>query len=245
MTRRLVIGVCRGGTTALLQGLTQHPSVEGLYQPIKSGLRSSGSPDYGFFRTPDIETSTLVAKETFGWANAAECAFPLFPNDQAIEETRPVFLFREPHATYRSWASLGWGDLDLFVLAYSALHAALQEARTVGGRTLVVRHDELGSTPERAMRRICAHWDLRFDRRMVQWPTGLLDNPRILRLKGRGSPLGFDAPHHATLAKSREFGEPRERPPLSSWCERRIEVELAGIYLALQRDPTRPVRRRA
>ena len=45
-----------------------------------------------------------------------ECNFPVFPDDDAIRQTKPVFLIREPKAAFDSWLAKGWDDIDLVEL---------------------------------------------------------------------------------------------------------------------------------
>lgn len=100
--KRLIIGPCRSGTTMLYRSFNNHPKVEVQFQTIKDGQRNSGTPDYSFF-TYDSQKPFVIGKETVGYETVADCTLQVFPNDQAITATRPLFIFRNPRDAFSSW----------------------------------------------------------------------------------------------------------------------------------------------
>lgn len=203
----MILGLCRSGTTALLSGVAQHPQTRCFYQPVKTGIRMNGRPDYAFYdHEPEVgDDAVLVAKETFGHNSNEECAFNPFPSPEAIIQTRPVFLFRDPVATYNSWSRLGWGSLEYFELAMSHCLELLNVARDVSDKVSLIFYEDLVGSPQVTIKKLCKKWEINFDSAMVNWRTPILQNAKIFRDFPVGSPRGFEAHHHETVRESRAF----------------------------------------
>src|SRR6056297_2515188 len=116
---RLIVSLCKSGSTALIHSLSHAPGVHCYLQIVKSGVRTSGQPDYSLFYAE--HEGVAIDKETIGHSTRADCTLPVFPSDAAILATRPVFLFRDPADTWSSWRRAGWGSLDRFTTAYTHL----------------------------------------------------------------------------------------------------------------------------
>lgn len=113
---RLIVSLCKGGSTALIHSLAHAPGVTCYLQTVKSGQRTRGEPDYGIYYA--AHEGIVLSKETIGHSTVADCTLRVFPSDAAIAATAPVFLFRDPLDTWAAWSRAGWGSLDLFSLAY-------------------------------------------------------------------------------------------------------------------------------
>ncbi len=177
---RVVAGPCRSGTTAIGNGFSQHPKVEAYYQSVKTGLRDGEGECHKLFFQPAGKPASkkfLVDKETFGPHTPAESAFRLFPNDEAIVATRPIFLYRDPVSTWNSWMEQGWTRYDLFELAYVSVFQTYRYAQQVAGHAVsCMTYETLVDQPLKTMRAMCSHWRIPFDESLVQWKTKFQPN---------------------------------------------------------------------
>ena len=103
---RLLITPVRGGSGAFLRAFENNSNVHAVHQPIKSGLREKGIPDYSIYEHTNpiynqYPEKFIVAKETIGPVKE-QSVFDPFPNEQTIEETKPLFMFRDPFQTWNS-----------------------------------------------------------------------------------------------------------------------------------------------
>lgn len=236
MERRIIVGPCRSGTTALLHAFSQHPEVKAVYQPVKSALRTTGLPNYDFFEAEEADPSLFsVAKETIGHKTREECTLAVFPNDEAIRATRPCFIVREPVATYASWLKLGWGNETLFADSYEHTAALFEKASSVSDQTCLLIQEELAANPEILMKTLCLQWGIPFRPELVNWPKRLGADSPIHRWIHSGSEKGFEAAHHQKLRDSTGFEVmgTREDPPPPEISER-IRERLLKVYKHLQ-----------
>ena len=104
---RLLITPVRGGSGAFLRTFENHRNVHAVHQPIKSGLREKGIPDYSIYQPEhpiyhQYPEKFIVAKETIGPIKQ-QCTFNPFPDERAIQESKTLFMFRDPFQTWNSW----------------------------------------------------------------------------------------------------------------------------------------------
>lgn len=99
---RVIVSLCKGGSTALIHSLSHAPRVTCYLQTVKSGQRMHGAPDYGIYS--QAHEGIVLSKETIGHSTAADCTLRVFPSDEAIRLTAPVFLFRDPVDTWAACA---------------------------------------------------------------------------------------------------------------------------------------------
>jgi hypothetical protein len=111
----------------------------------------------------------VLSKETIGHSTVADCTLQVFPSDEAIRMTAPVFLFRDPVDTRAAWARAGWGSAELFALAYGHALELYERARGLSPRTVALRYESFGANREAAFRRLCAELGIGFSRDMLQW----------------------------------------------------------------------------
>ena len=251
---RMIVGVGRGGSTALLRAFASHSQVAAVYQPIKAGQRVMGRPDYRIFaRHPVFDVhpgKAFVAKEVTCFVTKGT-PVELFPYEAAIRRVRPVFLFRDPFASWTWLRRLVPGSLDSFLAAY--LHGiALYEracATTDGGATcLTLEH--LCGHPEAVLRALCRRWGLTYEPAMLEW-TRSLERPITMVDPDREAMR--DAPEWLAPARAGQTFEYPISPVEMSRSERRsITERLGGRFESLHRDalamfpfarPTVPMRR--
>lgn len=171
---RMLVSACRSGSTAVLTCFAQHPEVQAIYQNVKTGLREGKGENYElFYATPECE-KYLIDKETLGPHNAAESALAVFPEEHAITVSRPVFLFRDPVATWNSWYDQGWQRYKLFELAYTTLFQTLLFATAVDRRAvLCIAYELLVVRPEETIKAMCSHWGVAYRSELLDWRTNL------------------------------------------------------------------------
>lgn len=211
---RMIVSLCKSGSTALIHSLSHAPGVTCYLQPVKSGQRTSGRPDYSLFY--QAHEGVAIAKETIGHSTPADCTLAVFPSDEAIVATRPLFLFRDPADTWSSWSRAGWGSLDSFTTAYAHLLDLHQRARRLGAAS-AIRFEDFGGDREAAFRRLCALLEIPFTADMLDWRLRFPEeSPVIWRAdvqrdieRGRaasvGRATGFVYRKTAVAAPSREI----------------------------------------
>lgn len=230
--RRLIIGTCRSGSTALLKAFAQHPNVHAVYQPIKTGMRlnENEAPDRSFFDGGcDKEGKDFtVAKETIGHRNLAECLYNIFPDDSSVQATSPVFLLRDPVQTFQSWSNLGWGSLERFLASYHHVLNLAEIAGEICGEVETVVSENLSVDPEGILRSICKRWGMEYVDQLVNWTQNLGSGNLIERRLYKGSEDGFDAAHHTKARESVTFVENRLDITLSADVINKITRSLSG-----------------
>jgi hypothetical protein len=164
---RVIVSLCKGGSTALIHSLAHAPDVTCYLQTVKSGQRTHGEPDYSVYycRHPGV----VLSKETIGHSNFADCTLAVFPSEQAIRLTAPVFLFRDPVDTRAAWAAAGWGSLEFFKLAYGHALELYARARALAPGAAAIRYEEFGADRAAAFRRLCRLLGITFCDEMLNW----------------------------------------------------------------------------
>lgn len=164
---RVIVALCKGGSTALIHSLAHAPGVTCYLQTVKSGQRRHGKPDYGvYYRAHD---GIVLSKETIGHSTAADCRLQVFPSDAAIRATSPVFLFRDPVDTRAAWARAGWGSLEFFTMAYGHALDLYDRARRIAPAVAAVRYEAFGVDAEAAFRRLCGLLGVAYSPEMLRW----------------------------------------------------------------------------
>ena len=186
---RLLVAPNRSSTTAFMQAISQNPKVHALYQPVKTGIREMGVPDYSLFdgthkvfkEHPD---KVIFAKETFGAIGNKEvfeslrlCTYLVFPDAKSVRRSRPIFLFREPIANWNGCKQVGnCTTLGLFCRAYTSAYNSFVSALAMSDRVTCLTRQTLLANPEYIMGQICDRWDIPFSSSMVSWQNSLLEN---------------------------------------------------------------------
>ncbi len=181
---RMLVSPCRSASSCLLQSFSEHPDTDCHYQPVKSGLRLNGEPDYSIFRRQimgeGIDSDALiVSKETIGHSTFPDCKLDVFPCADAVRATDPIFLFRDPVDTWNSWANVEWGDLDLFVTAYRHTVDMFRYASRVSDRVSCVVCEQIGDDPEAILRKMCEAFGIGYHPNMMNWQTTFGEDSEI------------------------------------------------------------------
>ena len=151
---RVIVSLCKSGSTALIHSLSHAPGVTCYLQTVKSGQRTRGAPDYRVFHVD--HPGVVLSKETIGHSTESDCTLRVFPSDEAMRLAAPVFLFRDPVDTWASWARAGWGSLEYFIMAYSHILEMYRRARNLSPGCAAIRYEEFGHDRVRAFRWLCA-----------------------------------------------------------------------------------------
>ena len=198
---RMVVALPRSGSTMTMCVLAEHPDV-GVTSRLtlmgKMGKRTSPrgtprdfEPDHSVFNGPWADNAhpiyanamaqqhkVVISKEEVGNDLATgtpelnECNFPVFPDDDAIRQTKPVFLIREPKAAFDSWLAKGWDDIDAFITAYRNVARMYDHAKSVVPGTPIVTYDmmvESRDNQQMVFEGMCKHWDMPFDPKMLNY----------------------------------------------------------------------------
>lgn len=164
---RVIVALCKGGSTALIHSLAHAPGVTCYLQTIKSGQRTGGEPDYGIYR--QVHKGIVLSKETIGHSTLADCTLQVFPSDQAICATAPVFLFRDPVDTWAAWSRAGWGSLEFFKLAYGHALDLWDRARRLTPAARAIQYEDFGGDCVATFRRLCGLLGIEYVDDMVRW----------------------------------------------------------------------------
>ena len=164
---RVIVALCKGGSTALIHSLSHAPGVTCYLQTVKSGQRVHGQPDYGVYY--QAHEGVVLSKETIGHSTVADCTLRVFPSDEAICATSPVFLFRDPVDTRAAWARAGWGSLEYFKLAYGHALDLFDRARSLAPAAAAIRYEAFGADTTGAFRRLCGLLGIAFCDEIIHW----------------------------------------------------------------------------
>jgi len=188
---RVIVSLCKGGSTALLHSLAHAPGVTCYLQTVKSGQRTRGEPDYGIYYGE--HEGIVLSKETIGHSTAADCTLRVFPSDQAICATAPVFLFRDPVDTWAAWSRAGWGSLDYFKLAYGYALDLWDRAHGLTPAASAIQYEDFGVDSVATFRRLCGLLGIDYVDEMIRWHYRFPDqSPVIWREDVQGD---FDRGH--------------------------------------------------
>ncbi len=228
---RVIVSLCKGGSTALLHSLAHAPDVTCYLQTVKSGQRTSGAPDYSVYE--QVHDGIVLSKETIGHTCIADCTLRIFPSDDAIRATSPVFLFRDPVDTWASWARSGWGTLETFKLAYGHALALYDRARGLAPGVTGIHYEEFAGDPEAAFRKLCRILGIRFTHEMIHWRYRFPDqSPVIWRQDVQED---FDSGHADRTRTSKGFSYRRTDFVLAGHEVSEIERRFRSRYEELAR----------
>jgi len=175
---RVIVSLCKGGSTALIHSLAHAPNVTCYLQTVKSGQRTTGKPDYGVYFVR--HNGTVLSKETIGHSTLADCTLAVFPSDEAVCATAPVFLFRDPVDTWAAWSRAGWGSLDFFKLAYGHALDLWNRAQSLTPAAVAVRYEDFGVDTVAAFRRLCSQLSIEYTDRMIHWRCRFPDESPVI-----------------------------------------------------------------
>jgi hypothetical protein len=175
---RVIVALCKGGSTALIHSLAHAPGVTCYLQTVKSGQRVHGRPDYGVYY--QAHEGVVLSKETIGHSTVADCTLQVFPSDEAIRATAPVFLFRDPVDTRAAWARAGWGSLEYFKLAYGHALDLFDRARRLTPAAAAIYYEAFGQDTVGAFRRLCGLLGIAFCDEMIHWRCRFPDESPVI-----------------------------------------------------------------
>ena len=181
---RLLITPVRGGSGAFLRTFENNPNVHAVHQPIKSGLREKGIPDYSIYQPlhpiyNQYPGKFIVAKETIGPIKE-QCTFNPFPDEHAIQESKPLFMFRDPFQTWNSWKKWWETDpetgLNWCSISYQHTYKLFKQALKTSSSTTCITLEKLGENPAKMFNLICDKWEIPYDDKMLDWSIKFGDN---------------------------------------------------------------------
>lgn len=194
MSVRFVVGPCRSGTGAFLRAFENNPIVSKvLYQPIKSGIRDTGSPCYDFLDIDKDDSSVIVAKDTIGIGAAnypiAEATYKVFRHASDLDKARYIFLFRNPLHTYSSDHNKFGVDLESFLIGYRSAYNQALTAKKLSSNVSILTLEKLGEHPKEMFRLVCSKWDIPYTDSMITWELAagkklVVSSGEINRLRG-------------------------------------------------------------
>jgi hypothetical protein len=175
---RVIVSLCKGGSTALIHSLAHAPGVTCYLQTVKSGQRTRGQPDYSVYFA--VHDGVVLSKETIGHSTLEDCTLRIFPSDEAICATAPVFLFRDPVDTWAAWARAGWGSLDFFKLAYGHALDLFDRARGLTTAATAIQYEDFGEDCSAAFRRLCVLLGISYCEDMIHWRLRFPDDSPVI-----------------------------------------------------------------
>ena len=175
---RVIVALCKGGSTALIHSLAHAAGVTCYLQTVKSGQRMHGLPDYSVYSAR--HDGVVLSKETIGHSTPEDCGLAVFPSDEAIRATSPVFLFRDPVDTRAAWARAGWGSPAFFLQAYGHALDLYERARRLAPATRAVRYEAFGEDAEAAFRHLCDLLGIAFTPEMIRWRYRFPDESPVI-----------------------------------------------------------------
>lgn len=186
---RLLVGLCRSGSTMLQKSLSHAGGVTTSRGLINYGGISQ-VPDYSVLEGAlETEGTFLVHRENIGGPTVNHCRPSLVRNMSDIERTKPVVLVRDPLQVYDSWKRQGWGNLAFFLIAHQSL---IEFRESTGQNGLSVTYEELTTYPQVILEDILTHWGMPFDEEMIQrmivWPQDFTAEDTVSALIERSHP---------------------------------------------------------
>jgi hypothetical protein len=89
------------------------------------------------------------------------------------DQSRPVFLVRDPVRVYDSWKGVRWADKASFVKFYKDMVSMIQ--RFGWSDASIVIYERLISRPGPELQRVCNRWSIPFSERMLQFERPFVD----------------------------------------------------------------------
>ena len=175
---RVIVSLCKGGSTALIHSLAHAPGVTCYLQTVKSGQRTRGEPDYSIYY--QRHGGIVLSKETIGHSTVADCTLKVFPSDRAICATAPVFLFRDPLDTWAAWSRAGWGSLDFFKLAYGHALDLWDRAKSLTPAASAIHYEDFGGDSVATFLRLCGLLGIEYVDEMVHWRHRFPDQSPVI-----------------------------------------------------------------
>ena len=175
---RVSVSLCKGGSTALIHSLAHAPGVTCYLSTVKSGQRSRGEPDYGIYYA--AHEGVVLNKETIGHTTVADCTLQVFPNDEAIRATSPVFLFRDPVDNWGAWSRAGWGSFESFKLAYGHALDLWERARQLAPAAVAIHSECFGEDCVGTFQRLCAALGIPYSDDMIHWRYRFPDQSPVI-----------------------------------------------------------------
>ncbi len=193
---KVFVAVPRTGSTLFMRIMAECPDIAvtsrnvlmGNMKPRQSGqARRDFSPDYGIFVNPDhpifvqaraINKRLVVSKEELGndrftgTHDLNECNYEIFPDDESLQQSHPVFTFRDPYRTYDSWLAKGWNDIDSFILAYETILDTFERAKALRPETPYYTYEFMTDSEAHQIAvftEICGQWGIEFNPDMFRF----------------------------------------------------------------------------
>lgn len=171
---RLFAGLARSGTTMLQKALGNLPDTV-TTRAVIVNRDPSCPPDWSIFSDfTRLGVRNVIDRENIGARSLPLCTAPLFRGPEDMEVCRPLFVLRDPVATYGSWVKQGWGNIDLFLTAFTNLERIMSEAVDQYGYGRVLSYEELTTAPETVLKEVLNYWGIAASpddiQRLVVWP---------------------------------------------------------------------------
>lgn len=196
---RVFITPGRSGSTPLLNALTQpigpdQPSnVRGINEPLSMEMRKvreghKTGPTYDFFRAyedpqlhPAIkaEPDKIFIIKTPTGSLFKNPEFQFFPTEDSVIRSKPIFLFRNPIDTWRSFKARSKKDLTAFIESYQKTYDLYASLKNKFKDVYCITYETLIQQPEITFQKICKKWSIPFHNEMVNWIVPFNNNPYI------------------------------------------------------------------
>lgn len=200
---RVFIAAPRSGSTLFMRIMANNPGVAvtsrnvlmGLMKPRESDqVRRDFQPDYSIFydahhpvyeQAMRLKKRIIVSKEELGndrftgTYDLNECNYPIFPDDESLIRSRPVFTFRDPLRVFDSWLARGWQDIDSFVICYKTLIESFTHAKNLYSDTVFYTYNYITENEKQrnaVFQTICAYWGIKFEPSMLEFTNEFGDN---------------------------------------------------------------------
>jgi hypothetical protein len=175
---RVIVPLCKGGSTALIHSLAHAPGVTCYLSTVKSGQRTRGKPDYGVYYA--VHEGIVLSKETIGHSTIADCTLQVFPSDAAIRAAAPVFLFRDPVDNWGAWSRAGWGSFESFKLSYGHALDLWERARQLAPAARAIHYEDFGEDCVGTFQRLCAALGIAYCDEMIHWRYRFPDESPVI-----------------------------------------------------------------
>ena len=192
---RVFVAAPRSGSTLFMRvmanceevAVTSRNVLMGNMLPRVPGQQRTFAPDYSIFddcqhavyqEANKQKKKIIISKEELGndrytgTDDLNECNYSIFPNDDSLLKSKPIFTFRNPNRVFDGWLKQGWYDIESFLLSYQTLIDTFERAKRLDPNTLFYTYkfmtgEELG--PIKVFSTICHHWGLSFTPKMLHF----------------------------------------------------------------------------